>query len=428
MNDEKKIFLSYPHKYSDLANEIDNALRIKGIKLTRDKRDLKFSIKEFMKTIRSHDLVLMLIGDSYLKSKNCMFEAIEFIKEQDYKQRIIPIVIDDVNFDSEEIYLQYWEEIGELIERRIKGLSSDKVKHLQEKREEINEIEKNIIEFIAIIKDLLYIKSTELLDKGYNKLYVRVGLEADESTWVNYDIISQHDVSTGVARRCSIDCIINKDYPKYYIKNAIKAIISSLKADNDVIWVFVYNASDDIPKTNWFCHSYWVSPNLDQIWHPAKMESNDQIEDIEIKWNEEYENRRELYKPYSGTKNELIEFTDSLLKQVIPIAKTAIEKFDQFQNGIINENEFLDYMHKNRQIESELYSQSREGNFATYECKDYIQKFDNLFAIVDDMFLYYSRECMDTWSSENKKIMMSLDKDRFYKELNELQYERKKLK
>jgi len=61
MNDEKKIFLSYPHKYSDLANEIDNALRIKGIKLTRDKRDLKFSIKEFMKTIRSHDLVLMLI-------------------------------------------------------------------------------------------------------------------------------------------------------------------------------------------------------------------------------------------------------------------------------------------------------------------------------------------------------------------------------
>lgn len=29
----------------DLANEIDGALRIKGIKLTRDIRDLKFSIK-----------------------------------------------------------------------------------------------------------------------------------------------------------------------------------------------------------------------------------------------------------------------------------------------------------------------------------------------------------------------------------------------
>ena len=79
-------------------------------------------------------------------------------------------------------------------------------------------------------------------------------------------------------------------------------------------------------------------------------------------------------------------------------------------------------------IESELYSQSGERTFATYECKDYIQKFDNLFAIVDDMFLYYSRECMDTWSSENKKIMMSRDKDRFYKELNELHYERRKLK
>lgn len=428
MDEEKKIFLSYSHKDMDLANEIDSALRIKGIKLTRDKRDLKSSIKEFMKTIRDHDLVLMLISDPYLKSKNCMFEAIEFIKESDYKQRIIPIVIDDVDFDMEETYLQYWEKIEESIERRIKKHGSGELKSLQEKKEEINEIEANIIDFIATIKDLIYIRSTELLDKGYKKLYERIGLEVDESKGISYDVISQHDVSTGVARRCSMNILINRDYPKCDVKDSLKEIVFFLKPDNDVIWIFVYNSSDDIPKTNWFCEGYWVSPNLDQKWHPMKMKSNDQIEDIEIIWNDEYESRQEIYKSYSGTKNELIEFSDSLLKQIVPIAKTAIEKFDKFQNGKISENEFLDYMHNNRQIESELYSQSGEGKFATYECQDYIQKFDNLFAIVDNMFLYYSIEFMDTWSSENKKIMMNRDKDSFYKELNELYYERKKLK
>lgn len=428
MSNEKKIFFSYSHKNMDLANEIDSALRIKGIKLTRDKRDLKFSIKEFMKTVRNHDLVLILISDPYLKSKNCMFEAIEFIKEPDYKRRIIPIVIDDVDFDLEETYLKYWEKIGESIEKRIKEHSSDRLKSLQEKREEINEIETNIVDFIATIKDLLYIRSTELLDKGYKKLYKRIGLEVDESAGINYDIISQKEVSTGVARKCSIDTLINKDYPKWDIKDTLKKIVFSLKANNDIIWIFVYNSSDDIPKTNWFCRAYWISPNLDQKWHPAKMKPNDQIEDIEIIWNNEYGNRREMYESHSGNKNELINFTDSLLKQIIPIAKNAIEKFDQFQNGKINETEFLEYMHKKRQIENELYSHSVERQFAPYECEDYIQKFDNLFAIVDNMFMYYSKECMDTWSSETKKVMMSRDKERFYEVLGELQYEKNKLK
>ncbi len=427
MDEENKIFLSYSYKNMDLANEIDNALRIRGIRVTRDKRDLKSSIEKFMKTVRSHDLFLPLISDHYLKSKNCMFEALEFIKEPDHKQRIIPIIIDDVNFDLEETYLKYWEKIGELIEGRIKDNSIDKIRKLQEMRQEINEIETNIIEFIAIIKDVLYIRSIELSNNGYKRLYERLGLEVDESTGINYDIISQQDVSIGVARRCSINVLINKDYSRYDIKDALKRIISSSKQDNDVIWIFVYNSSDDIPKSNWFCRGYWVSPNLDQRWRPVEMTPNDQIEDIKVTWNYEYESRRETYNFYSGPKNELIKSTDLLLKQVVPIAKAAIEKFDQFQNDKSNENEFLEYMYKNREVERELYSQSGELNFPTYECKDYFQKFNNLFAIIDDMFLYYSRECIDTWSSESKKLMMS-HKDRFYKELNELNYERRKLK
>jgi hypothetical protein len=40
MSDDKKIFLSYSHKNMDLANEVDNVLYMKGIRVTREIRDV----------------------------------------------------------------------------------------------------------------------------------------------------------------------------------------------------------------------------------------------------------------------------------------------------------------------------------------------------------------------------------------------------
>ncbi|OPY17702.1 MAG: TIR domain protein [Methanomethylovorans sp. PtaU1.Bin073] len=429
MSNDNKIFISYSHKNMDLANEIDNAIYKKGIRATRDIRDVKCSqsFKEFMKSIGKHDIVLMLISDHYLKSQACMFEVIEAMKESDYKERIIPIVSEDVCFNLKGIiYLEYWEEKRKLIENTIKEHRPEAIKPLEEERDEIILIENNIMKFIATIRDLKYISFKEL-NNQYTSLYEAIGIEtANIST--DYGVVTEKDVSFGFVRRCFINVLMDNAYPKCEIKEALKEIIFSLRQNNDVIWIFAYNKLDDIPKTNWFCRGYWVSPNLDQRWHPGKMEPNDQIEDIQIIWNDEYESRREIYKSHSGTKRELLEFADPLLKQVVPIAKTAIEKFNQFQNGNISDDEFLEYMQKNRQIVRELYSKSGERMFATYECEDFVQKFDNLFAIVDNMFLYYSKEHMNTWPTESKRVMMKGEIDRFYKELEKLHYERDKLK
>lgn len=429
MNDDNKIFLSYSHRNVDLANEIDSALYLKGIKVTRDIRDVRCSqsFKGFMKTVENHDIVLMLISDQYLKSQACMFEVIETMKESDYKEKIIAVVNDDVCFGLKGItYLKYWEEKRQVIEEAIKEHRQKTIRPLEEEKNEIILIEDNIMEFIATIRDLKYIPFKELT-KQYTDLYEMLGLE-NVNIPPNYETVTENNNSVGPTRRYSINVLINKNYPKCEIKEDIKEIIFSLKPNNDVIWIFAYNKLDDIVNGNWFCKGYWVSSNLNKRWRPIETTSNDQIEDIEITWNNEYESRRGVYNSYSGTKRELLEFTDSLVNQVVPIAETAIRKFDQFQNGEIAENDFLDYMHKERPIESELYSQSMERKFATYECNDYIQRFDGLFAIVDNMFSYYSVECTDTWSSENKRIMMNIDKGNFYRELTELNYERKKLK
>lgn len=46
----------------DLANEVGNALYIKGIRVTRDIKDIQCtqSFKKFMESIGNHDIVLML--------------------------------------------------------------------------------------------------------------------------------------------------------------------------------------------------------------------------------------------------------------------------------------------------------------------------------------------------------------------------------
>ena len=94
------VFLSYCQKDTEIANEIDNRLSAKlqdKIQISRDIRDVAYhqSLKQFMQSIQDHDFVIMLISDHYLKSRNCMFEVLESIKDARYQNRILYIVLND---------------------------------------------------------------------------------------------------------------------------------------------------------------------------------------------------------------------------------------------------------------------------------------------------------------------------------------------
>lgn len=52
-----------------------------------------------MQTIKEQDYVLSLISDAYLKSKNCMYEICELMRDRNYMDRLLFIVLsdDDIN-------------------------------------------------------------------------------------------------------------------------------------------------------------------------------------------------------------------------------------------------------------------------------------------------------------------------------------------
>ena len=96
----ENIFLSYCQKDSDIADYLEEKLQplLEGkATISRDIRDVEYheSFKRFMNSIEKHDYVITLISDRYLKSRNCMYEMLEVVKDSNFSKRLVFIVISE---------------------------------------------------------------------------------------------------------------------------------------------------------------------------------------------------------------------------------------------------------------------------------------------------------------------------------------------
>lgn len=155
----KKVFLSYSWKNEETANRIDYLCKKEGITIIRDKRDLKYrqSIKEFMKQISNSDYVIMLISEHYLKSENCMYEVLEFIKSNDFKNRIIPLIHENTNIFNtigRIDYIKYWEDEYIKLKEKAECVSREASIEISNEIKKVNNIKNSISEFIDVISDM----------------------------------------------------------------------------------------------------------------------------------------------------------------------------------------------------------------------------------------------------------------------------------
>lgn len=203
---ELTLFLSYSWKDSELANKIDNELRELGFSVKRDIRDVGTwkSIKEFMRTIREQNYVVLIISPHYLKSANCMYEVMELIKDTYYKDKIFSIVTDGTDIYEPELrvdYICYWQKKKEEMEKAIKPLRLANVPELAAILKQYCFIEMHIGEFLETIADKnnpqaidAVGKIKEVIEKKREHLYekkpkyeenIKINVEAFHYTFLN---------------------------------------------------------------------------------------------------------------------------------------------------------------------------------------------------------------------------------------------------
>jgi len=146
-----KIFVSYSHEDQNTVNEIDNSFRdFFGIEIIRDEKHLGYTekIDHFMNQIKDADYAFVLITDSYLKSKYCLYELLELKKTENYLSKMLPIITDEKEIfenQARQHYYDYW--VGEFESAKSqlsKSPSSGELKDLNL----LTEITDNIKQFI----------------------------------------------------------------------------------------------------------------------------------------------------------------------------------------------------------------------------------------------------------------------------------------
>ena len=92
-----KIFLSYNHKNRIEADHIDQVLQSAEYIIMRDIREVSYKgdLPEYYNRIRECSASICLISDAFLKSRWCMFEMLQLMKEQQFNDKIYPVVMDD---------------------------------------------------------------------------------------------------------------------------------------------------------------------------------------------------------------------------------------------------------------------------------------------------------------------------------------------
>jgi hypothetical protein len=187
-NYENAVFISYAWggEREEMVNQIDQSLQQRGLKITRDKRDLgyKGSIKEFMERIGQGNYVIVVVSDKYLRSPNCMYELVEIADNKQFHDRIFPIVLADANiYDPIKRieYVKYWEVKRAELAEAMKTLDPANLQGIRDDMDLYDRIRDKISGLASTLKDMNTLTPEMHQDGNFSHLYEAIEKRMKES-------------------------------------------------------------------------------------------------------------------------------------------------------------------------------------------------------------------------------------------------------
>jgi len=194
------MFLSYCQKDKGIANIVEEKLKEneKRLEIFRDIREVEYRDKfsEFMQTISDKDFVLSIVSDRYLKSRNCMYEMSELMRDRKYESKLLFIIVSDSDkkyYLSEDLPDDEKQGVGAHIYDI--GQQTEYIMYWKEKEQEMNNAIEKINDPVISrnqISELEVIKTIELKIRDLmSTLFDRKGISFEEMVNTNFiDIIN----------------------------------------------------------------------------------------------------------------------------------------------------------------------------------------------------------------------------------------------
>lgn len=152
------IFLSYSSNDNECAEKIYNFFFERGIRLIKYTCDLtvKDNLFLFMDKILSSDYIVMIISDSFLKSKYCLYEIVKITERNNYSKTLLPLVTVSLEKDCIDNYIKHWQK-----ERQKLSCSSEEIKNSESYKRDLEIINKGISILPSFINEITQDKYLE---------------------------------------------------------------------------------------------------------------------------------------------------------------------------------------------------------------------------------------------------------------------------
>lgn len=220
----KTIFLSYCWKNFDIADQIDVIFQPTGVNIKRDVRDIQFkgSIREYMLKVRETDYVLMIISQDFLKSSNAMFEVLELLKDKNFKDRILPILVDNTPIYKPEErfeYIEFWTNKHKYLKDKLNGVNPTDTIDLFRDLKHYENIKSSIGEFLEILNDMDSPKISEMINENFRRVFNYIGVT--DRKLIN-EILTISKMNSDDDKEIAID-ILDESYPNNAKVHFLKA-------------------------------------------------------------------------------------------------------------------------------------------------------------------------------------------------------------
>lgn len=239
-NNKPTIFISYSWNDSEKVDDIEETFKKVGINITRDVNDLKYKddLSSFMKSVREHDYCLLFISDAYLKSKNCLTELIEFSKENDFNERLLPIFdnVDIFDPESRMQYIEYWDNYSKKLQTQLNSTNPLKSSNEIDDAKKIEFISLSISDFLQLLTETKLVSFKECKNSNFKAIFEYLDIDKDHIKAQILEIDSLNDLDEKEAE-------IEKLYIKYPDNDLIlyyRAYLESVNRDNpkkaQILW------------------------------------------------------------------------------------------------------------------------------------------------------------------------------------------------